>query len=59
MELWSKGTLPLNGGMHCALWGCHFSVLDTVCCDTMLIFLDYEIVAMGRRSMNVDVAVMR
>jgi hypothetical protein len=29
------------------------------CYDTMLIFLEYEIVAMGRRSMNVDVAVMR
>jgi hypothetical protein len=30
-----------------------------VCYDTTLIFLEYEIVAMGRRSMNVDVAVMR
>jgi hypothetical protein len=29
------------------------------CCDTMLIFLEYELVAMGRRSMNVDDAVMR
>jgi hypothetical protein len=29
------------------------------CYDTTLIFLEYEIVAMGRRSMNVDVAVMR
>jgi hypothetical protein len=29
------------------------------CYDTRLIFLEYQIVAMGRRSMNVDVAVMR
>jgi hypothetical protein len=29
------------------------------CYDTALIFLEYEIVAMGRRSKNVDVAVMR
>jgi hypothetical protein len=29
------------------------------CYDTTLIFLEYEIVAMGCRSMNVDVAVMR
>jgi hypothetical protein len=29
------------------------------CYDMTLIFLEYEIVAMGRRSMNVDVAVMR
>jgi hypothetical protein len=29
------------------------------CYGTTLIFLEYEIVAMGRRSMNVDVAVMR
>jgi hypothetical protein len=29
------------------------------CCDITLIFLEYEKVAMGRRSMNVDVAVMR
>jgi hypothetical protein len=28
------------------------------CDDTTLIFLEYEIVAMGRRSMNADVAVM-
>jgi hypothetical protein len=28
------------------------------CYDTMLIFLEYEILALGRRSMNVDVAVM-
>jgi acyl-CoA hydrolase len=31
---------------------------NSVRCDTTLIFLEYEIVAMGRRSMNVDVAVM-
>jgi hypothetical protein len=30
-----------------------------MCYDTTLIFLEYEIVDMGRRSMNVDVAVMR
>jgi hypothetical protein len=29
------------------------------CYDTTLMFLEYQIVAMGRRSMNVDVAVMR
>jgi hypothetical protein len=29
------------------------------CYDTTLILLEYEIVAMGRRSRNVDVAVMR
>jgi hypothetical protein len=29
------------------------------CYDTTLIFLEYEIVAMGRGSMNGDVAVMR
>jgi hypothetical protein len=29
------------------------------CYDTTLIFLEYEIVAMGRWSMNVDVAGMR
>jgi hypothetical protein len=34
-------------------------LLNAWCYDTMLIFLEYEIVAMGRRSMNVDVAVMR
>jgi acyl-CoA hydrolase len=28
------------------------------CYITTLIFLEYEIVALGRRSMNVDVAVM-
>jgi hypothetical protein len=29
------------------------------CYDTMLIFLEYEIMAIGRRSMNVDVAFTR
>jgi hypothetical protein len=32
---------------------------EACCYDTTLIFLEYQIVAMGRRSMNVDVAVMR
>jgi hypothetical protein len=32
---------------------------DGACYDTTLIFLEHEIVAMGRRSMKVDVALMR
>jgi hypothetical protein len=35
------------------------SAYECNCCDATWIFLEYEIVAMGRRSMNVDVAVMR
>jgi hypothetical protein len=35
------------------------SVSGLKCCDTTLMSLEYEIVAMGRRSMHVDVAVMR
>jgi hypothetical protein len=34
-------------------------ITSRTCYDTTLIFLEYEIGAMGRRSMNVDVAVMR
>jgi hypothetical protein len=32
--------------------------LQHECYDTMLLFLEYQIVAMGRRGMNADVAVM-
>jgi hypothetical protein len=49
---------PSKCGSFIACCTARLKILS-VCCDTTFIFLEYDIVAMGRRSMNVDGAVMR
>jgi hypothetical protein len=45
-------------GVICLLQISKFDIVKSKCYDTTLIILEDKIVAMGRRSMNVDVAVM-